>query len=159
MKRILGPGVIAGLTLAFALSASGQATSNSATNNAAPTATNAPLSKNYDYGFIEQRFVWSNKPLNTTAGKVCQTMKDKTFNETPYAITDDHDWNSCLAMQVQSIGYLRWLKNSGFKPNRKNRKNAQDYLQKNYTMGPWGTYSFNQLVQAVNATNSSPIHP
>jgi len=158
MKFILGPGILAGLTLVCTLSAAGQTPNATASKAVSSTAENAPLSAQYNYGFISQRYVWSNKPLNNTAGKICQTMKDHAFAETPYAISGDHDWNQCLATQVQSIGYLRWLKNAGFKPTRKNRKSAQAYLQKSYTMGPWGSYSFAELVQAVQAT-SGPIHP
>jgi|GEM_PF-3696849 len=158
MKFILGPGILAGLTLVCALSAVGQTPNATANNAASATAEKAPLSSKYNYAFIAQGYVWSNKPLNTTASKICQTMKDHAFSETPYAISGDHDWNECLSTQVQSIGYLRWLQNAGFKATKKNRKSAQAYLQKTYTMGPWGSYSFAELVQAAQAT-SGPIHP
>lgn len=158
MKSILGPGILAGLTLACALSAVGQTANAPTSNNLAATGQKTALSTNYTYGFIAKGYVWSNKPLNTTAGKICQTMKDHAFTETPYAINDEHDWNGCVATQIQSIGYMRWLVNAGFKPTRKNRRNAQNYLQKTYTMGPWGSYTFAQLTQAVQAT-SGPIHP
>lgn len=158
MKFILGPGVLAGLTLICTLSAVAQAPNATANKAAASTAHNALPTTNYTYNFIAQRYVWSNKPLDKTAGKICQTMKNQAFSETPYAINNDHDWKACLSTQVQSIGYLRWLQNAGFKPSRKNRKSAQAYLQKNYTMGPWGSYTFSELVQAAQAT-SGPIHP
>jgi len=154
MKWILVPGIITGLSLVFALSSSGQTQSAAASNSLTlPTTTrNLPEDSSYQYDFISKGYVWSNKPLNTTAGKICKTMKDRAFTETPYGITNDKDWNSCLDTQIRSIGYLRWLRNSGFKLNSKDRKNAKVYLQKTYTMGPWGSYSFAELRQAFQAT-------
>ena len=154
MKSILGPGIVAALSLACALFASGQ------TQNALPThpstlptpAHSEPLNPTYQYDFISPHYVWSNKPLRKTAGKICQTMKDHSFSETAYAINDDHDWNACLQTQIRSIGYMRWLRNDGFKPNSKNRKNAQAFLRKTYTMGHWGSYTFAELSKAVKET-------
>jgi hypothetical protein len=163
LKTISGLGMIAGLFLLCALSATGQTQGNAlrgssdlpkSVHNALENTTNK-----YDYDFIAKEYVWSNKPLKSTAGKVCQTMKDHAFAETPYRINSDEDWNNCLNTQIRSIGYLRWLKNGGFKPNQKNRTNAQEYLKKYYTMGPWGTYSFAQLNQAVKATTGKAVLP
>jgi hypothetical protein len=84
-------------------------------------------------------------------------MRDHAFSETPYAINTDQDWNACLDTQIRSIGYLRWLRNGGFKPTSKNRKKAQAYLKKTYTMGPFGSYSFAQLSDAVKATTGQKI--
>lgn len=155
MKSIVCPAIIAGLSLVFALSANGQATSATAnpSSSLVTPAPRLPTDSQYDYDFIAKGFVWSNKPLNSTAAKICKTMKDKFFNETAYAINNDQDWNSCLATQIQSIGYMRWLRNDyNFKPNSRNRKSTQAYLKKTYTMGSWGSYTFAQLAQAVKAT-------
>ncbi len=161
MRTITGPGMVAGLFLLCALSATAQTQGNALTRSGAlpTTAHNALDNTNskYDYDFIDKGFVWSNKPLKSTAGKICQTMKEHAFSETIYGINGDQDWNDCLNTQIRSIGYLRWLKNGGFKPNSKNRANTQDYLKKNYTMGPWGSYSFNQLSAAVKATTGKTI--
>lgn len=157
MKSILCPGIIAGLSLVFALAATGQTTSAAANTPAALVAPSprTPSDTQYSYDFIAKGFVWSNKPLNSTATKICKTMRDKYFSETAYAITNEQDWNSCLATQIQSIGYMRWLRNDyGFKANAKNRKNTQAYLKKTYTMGTWGSYTFAQLRQAVQATTA-----
>jgi hypothetical protein len=153
MKSLLVSGIITGLSLVFALSSSGQTQSANASNALAlPTTTrNLPEGSSYQYDFITKGYVWSNKPLNTTAGKVCKTMKDHAFAETPYGINDDKDWNACLDTQIRSIGYMRWLQNSGFKISSKNRKNAKMYLQKTYTMGPYGSYTFAQLREAFQS--------
>ena len=153
MKSILGPGIVAGLSLACVLFASGQTQSALPTHpSTLPTPSHSePINQTYQYDFISQGYVWSNKPLNKTAGKICQTMKDHSFSETAYAINDDQDWNTCLQTQIRSIGYIRWLQNDGFKANRKNRKSTQNYLRKTYTMGPWGSYTFAELRQAVKA--------
>jgi hypothetical protein len=159
MKAIPGLGVVAGLTLLFALSANGQGQSDSPTHSAAlaPPVRSVDGSKDYQYGFIEKRYVWSNKPLHTTASKICKVMRDKSFSETPYAINNEQDWNSCLETQIRGIGYVRWLQNGGFKMSSKNRKNAQAYLKKTYTMGPYGSYTFAQLSDAVKATTGKKI--
>jgi hypothetical protein len=159
MKSILGPGIAAWLSLACVLSASGQTqgATPSHSSTLVTSAPNMPATNTYQYDFIAKGFVWSNKPLKSTAGKICQTMKDHAFTETAYAINGDQDWNDCLDTQIRSIGYMRWLKNGGFKPNKKNRKNAQAYLRQNYTMGRWGSYSFAQLSQAVKATTGQTI--
>ncbi len=162
MKTTLRPGMITGLFLLCALSATGQTQGAALRSSALPTSSQNALentTNKYDYDFIAKDYVWSNKPLKSTAGKVCQTMKDHAFSETPYRINDDQDWNNCLNTQIRSIGYLRWLKNGGFNPNRKNRTNAQAYLKKYYPVGPWGTYSFAQLSQAVKATTGKAIIP
>ena len=161
MKTTMRPGTIAGLFLLCALSANGQ-TQGTALKGSSPLPTRVHnalerTTSRYDYDFIDKGYVWSNKPLKTTAGKVCQTMKEHAFSETLYGINSDQDWNDCLNTQVRSIGYLRWLRNGGFKPNRKNRTNAQEYLKKTYTMGPWGSYSFAQLSDAVKATTGKSI--
>ena len=163
MKPLLRPGLIAGLSLAFALSAIGQTQNTTAANtNTQPLPikvhdANAPEQSHYDYDFIEKSYVWSNKPLHATASKVCKTMKDdRAFSETAYAINGDQDWNNCLDMQIRSIGYLRWLKNEGFKANSKNRKMARNYLKEHYTMQPWGGYSFEQLSSATNMPLPGP---
>ena len=123
MKTILGPGMIVGLFLLCALSATGQTQGAALSRSSAlPTSVHNALentTNQYDYDFIAKDYVWSNKPLKSTAGKVCQTMKDHAFAETPYGINGDQDWNDCLNTQIRSIGYLRWLRNGGFKPNRK----------------------------------------
>jgi hypothetical protein len=155
--KILGSGIVAGLTLLFALSANGQAPNDSHPAALTPPVHSVDGSNVYQYDFIEKRFVWSNKPLRSTAGKICKTMRDKSFAETSYAINNDQDWNSCLDTQIRSIGYLRWLRNGGFKPTSKNRKNAQAYLKKTYTMGPYGSYTFAQLSDAVKATTGQKI--
>ena len=161
MKTTLGPGVVAGLFLLCALSASGQTQGTALSRSSAlPTTIHNALentTSRYDYDFISKDYVWSNKPLKSTAGKICQTMKEHAFSETPYGINGDQDWNNCLDTQIRSIGYLRWLRNGGFKPNEKNRTNAQTYLKKTYTMGPWGSYSFAQLSDAVKATTGKTI--
>ena len=161
MKTILGPGMIAGLFLLCGLPATGQTQGAALSRpSALPTSVHNALentTKQYDYDFISKGYVWGNEPLKTTAGKVCQTMKEHAFSETPYGINGDQDWNNCLNAQIRSIGYLRWLRNAGFQPNRKNRTNAQEYLKKYYTMGPWGSYSFAQLSQAVKATTGKAI--
>jgi hypothetical protein len=160
MKSIFGRGsMIAGLSLVCILSAKGQTQDAAAARSLAlPTPVHTmPASSVYQYGFIAKAYVWSNKPLKKTAGKICQTMRDRSFNETPYAVNGDQDWNACLDTQIRSIGYLRWLRNNGFRPTSKNRKNAQAYLQKTYTMGPWGSYTFPQLTEAVKATTQQ--HP
>ncbi len=154
MKSILGLGSIAGLSLVCALSAIGQAQS-AARDHSSTLSTPAhvtPDNTTYQYDFISKGYVWSNKPLRKTAGKICKTMRDRSFSESPYAINGEQDWNECLDTQIRSIGYLRWLRNDGFKPSSKNRKNAQAYLKKTYTMGPWGSYTFTELSQAVKAT-------
>jgi hypothetical protein len=161
MKTILGPGMIVGLFLLNALSATGQ-TQGSALNgsSALPTSVHNALentTNQYDYDFISKDYVWSNKPLKSTASKICQTMKGRAFSETPYGINGDRDWNNCLETQIRSIGYLRWLRNGGFNPNRKNRTSVQEYVKKYYTMGPWGSYSFAELSQAVKATTGKTI--
>jgi hypothetical protein len=161
LKSIPGPGMIAGVFLLCTLSATAQTQGNALRGSSAlPTTIHNPLEKttsHYDYDFIAKGFVWSNKPLKSTAGKICQTMKDHAFSETLYGINGDRDWNDCLQTQIRSIGYLRWLKNGGFKPNEKNRTNAQEYLKKKYPMGPWGSYSFAQLSDAVKATTGKQI--
>jgi hypothetical protein len=148
--------MIAWLFLLCALSASGQTQGAALARSSAPPASVHNALENttnqYDYDFIAKDYVWSNKPIKSTADKICQTMKDRAFAETPYGINGDQDWNDCLNTQIRSIGYLRWLRNDGFKPNPKNRTNAQEYLKKYYTVGPWGSYSFAQLSQAVKAT-------
>src|SRR6204780_5363216 len=153
--------MIVGLFLLTALSATGQTQGAALTRSSAlPTSVHNALentTNQYDYDFIAKEYVWSNKPLKSTAGKVCQTMKDHAFAETPYGINDDKDWNNCLNTQIRSIGYLRWLRNGGFKPTPKNRMNAQEYLKKTYTMGPWGSYSFTQLSDAVKAPTGQRI--
>jgi hypothetical protein len=161
LKTTLGPGMIAGLLLLCTLSASGQ-TQGAALSRPSPLPTSVHnalenTTNKYDYDFIAKGFVWSNQPLQSTAGKICQTMKDHAFAETPYGINSDQDWNDCLRTQIRSIGYLRWLRNGGFKPNPKNRTNAQEYLKKKYTAGPWGSYSFTQLSDAVKATTGKTI--
>jgi hypothetical protein len=151
--------MIAGLILLCAMSANGQ-TQGAALTKPLPTTIHNPLentTSRYDYDFIDKAYVWSNKPLKSTAGKICQTMKAQAFSETPYGISGDQDWNDCLNTQIRSIGYLRWLKNGGFKPSPKNRENAQQYLKQKYTMGPWGSYSFAQLSDAVKATTGKQI--
>ena len=152
--------MIAGLFLLCALSATGQTRGAALSpSSALPTSVHNALentTNHYDYDFIAKDYVWSNKPLKSTAGKICQTMKEHAFAETLYGINGDQDWNDCLNTQIRSIGYLRWLRNGGFKPNPKNRK-PQEYLKKNYTMGPWGSYSFAQLSEAVKATTGKPI--
>ena len=161
MKTIIGPGMIAGLFLLCVGSAIGQTQGAAMSRSSAlPTRVHNALENtrsHYDYDFISKEYVWSNKPLKSTAGKVCQTMKEHAFSETAYGINGDRDWNNCLNTQIRSIGYLRWLRNGGFKPNRKNRTNAQEYLKKYYTMGPWGSYSFAELSQAVKATTGKAI--
>jgi hypothetical protein len=160
MKSMLCPGLIAGLSLMVALSAGAQTGSTAAANasSLATPAPRTPTNSQYEYDFIAKGFVWSNKPLDSTATKICKVMKDHSFAETAYAINGEQDWNACLATQIRSIGYLRWLKNDGFKPNSKNRKTAQAYLKRSYQMGAWGSYSFAQLSQAVKAT-SDPAFP
>jgi hypothetical protein len=161
LKTIPGPRMVAGLFLLCALSATGQTQSAARSRSSAlPTSVHNALdntTNKYEYDFIDKSYVWSNKPLKSTAGKICQTMKDHAFSETTYGINSDEDWNECLNTQVRSIGYLRWLRNGGFKPNRKNRTNAQEYLKKKYAMGPWGSYSFTQLSDAVKATTGKTI--
>jgi hypothetical protein len=161
LKTILVPGMISGLFWLCALSATGQTQGTALTRSSAlPTKVHNALENtrsHYDYDFIDKGYVWSNKPLKSTAAKICQTMKDHAFSETSYGINDDQDWNDCLTTQIRSIGYLRWLRNGGFKPNPKNRTNAQEYLKKKYTMGPWGSYSFAQLSDAVKATTGKTI--
>ncbi len=155
MKSLLRPGIVTALSLACTLIVAGQTQKALPTRPSTPPTpahSDAPLNQRYEYDFISQHYVWSNKPLQKTAGKVCQTMKDHSFSETAYAINDDHDWNACLQTQIRSIGYMRWLQNDGFKANSKNRKNAQAYLRKTYTMGPWGSYTFAQLSEAVKET-------
>ena len=159
MKTI--PGMIAGICLLCSLSATGQ-TQDAAPSRSAALATSGhsaleSTTNQYDFDFISKGYVWSNKPLKATASKICQTMKERAFSETPYGINGDQDWNNCLTTQIRSIGYLRWLRNGGFKPNEKNRANAQAYLKKTYTMGPWGSYSFTQLSDAVKATTGQTI--
>ena len=85
--------------------------------------------------------------------------RDTPFSETLYGINGDQDWNNCLNTQIRSIGYLRWLRNGGFKPNAKNRTMAQEYLKKYYTMGPWGSYSFAELSDAVKSHNRQDYSP
>jgi hypothetical protein len=159
MKTI--PGMIVGIFLLCSLSATGQTQGAAPTRSAAlPSSGHSALentTNQYDFDFISKGYVWSNKPLKSTAGKICQTMKEHAFSETPYGINGDEDWNNCLSTQIRSIGYLRWLRNGGFEPNRKNRENAQAYLKKYYTMGPWGSYSFAQMSQAVKATTGKSI--
>jgi hypothetical protein len=161
LKTTLVPGMVAGLFLLCALSATGQTQGTALSRSSAlPTSIHNALentTSRYDYDFISKDYVWSNKPLKSTAGKICQTMKEHAFSETPYGINDDQDWNNCLDTQIRSIGYLRWLRNGGFKPNEKNRTNTQTYLKKTYTMGPWGSYSFAQLSDAVKATTGKAI--
>jgi hypothetical protein len=166
MKVVLGPGIVAGLVLVCALSATGQTLGNNSANRSGPLPTkptvsprpdDTPNKSTYQYDFISQKHVWSNKPLHATATKICTTMKDHAFSETAYAINNQEDWNSCLDTQIRSIGYLRWLQNTGFKPTRKNRRRAQQYLKQKYTMGPWGSYSFAQLKDAVQSTSAQ--HP
>lgn len=161
MKAIFTPGMIAGLVLLCTLSAAGQTQGAPLSRSSAlPGSVHNPLentTNRYDYDFIAKGFVWSNQPLTSTAGKICQTMKDHAFAETPYGINSNEDWNDCLRTQIRSIGYLRWLRNGGFKPNPKNRTNAQEYLKKKYAMGPWGSYSFTQLSDAVRATTGKTI--
>ena len=159
MKTI--PCMITGICLLCSLSATGQ-TQGSVPGRSQALATSghsaleSPTNQ-YDFDFISKGYVWSNKPLESTASKICQTMKEHAFSETPYGINGDQDWNNCLNTQIRSIGYLRWLRNGGFKPNQKNRTNAQAYLKKTYTMGPWGSYSFAQLSDAVKATTGKTI--
>ena len=161
MKTTLGLGMITGLFLLCVVSATGQTQSAALRGSSAlPTSVHNALentTNQYDYDFISKDYVWSNKPLKSTAGKVCQTMKEHAFSETLYGINGDEDWNNCLNTQIRSIGYLRWLRNGGFKPTPKNRTNAQEYLKKTYTMGPWGSYSFTQLSDAVKATTGQTI--
>src|ERR1700690_658853 len=137
MKTI--PGMAVGIFLLCSLFATGQKQGAALGGSPAfPTTGHSALenTKNqYDFDFISKGYVWSNKPLKSTAGKICQTMKQHAFAETPYGINDDQDWNNCLTTQIRSIGYLRWLRNGGFKPNQKNRKNASAYLKKTYPMG------------------------
>ena len=125
MKTIFAPGMIAGLVLVCTLSAVGQTQGAPLSRpSTLPTSVHNALentNNRYDYDFIAKGFVWSNQPLTSTAGKICQTMKDHAFAETPYGINNDQDWNDCLRTQIRSIGYLRWLRNGGFKPNPKNR--------------------------------------
>jgi hypothetical protein len=160
MRKILVSGIITGLSLVFALSSSAQTQSAATAPNSLTlprTARDMPEDSSYQYDFISKGYVWSNKPLNTTAGKICKTMKDHAFAETPYGINGDKDLNSCLDAQIRSIGYMRWLENIGYKMNSKNRKNAKAYLQKTYTMGPWGSYSFAELRAAFD--NTKDQHP
>jgi len=162
LKTTLAPGMIAGLFLLGTLSATGQTQGATLSNRSSPLPTTVHNSlenttSRYDYDFIAKDYVWSNKPLQSTAGKICQTMKEHAFAETQYGINSDKDWNDCLRTQIRSIGYLRWLRNGGFKPNPKNRTNAQEYLKKKYAMGPWGSYSFAQLSDAVKATTGKQI--
>jgi hypothetical protein len=161
MKSKLCPGIIAGISLVFALSAGAQTQSAAANNGLTlPTSIHnaaAGETYKYDYDFISKGYVWSNKPLQKTATKICTTMKEHAFSETPYGINSDKDWNSCLDTQIQSIGYMRWLRNSGFKLDAKNRRDAKTYLQNTYTMSPWGGYSFAQLRQAFEAAKQQ--HP
>lgn len=157
MKSLFGPGLIAGLSLACALSVSAQTQDSAASHpTTLPTPAHAaPANNKYDYDFIAKGYVWSNKPLKTTASKVCQVMRDHSFSETAYAINGEQDWNACLDTQIRSIGYMRWLQNDyHFKPTSKNRKFARNYLQKNYTVGPFGSYTFAQLQDAVKNTNA-----
>jgi hypothetical protein len=157
MKSLLVPGIITGLSLVFTLSSLGQTQSAAAASTALalPTTTHGMAEdSSYQYDFISKGYVWSNRPLNTTAAKVCKTMKDHAFAETPYGINNDKDMNLCLDTQIRSIGYMRWLQNSGLKINKKTRKNAKAYLQKTYTMGPWGSYNFAQLREAFQASPS-----
>ena len=161
MRTIPGRAMIAGLFLLCALSATGQ-TPGAAVSPSSALPTSVPnalenTTNQYDYDFIAKDYVWNNKPLKATASKVCQTMKDHAFAETPYGINGNRDWNDCLNTQIRSIGYLRWLRNDGFKPNLKNRTMAQEYLKKYYTMGPWGSYSFAELSQTVKAITGKPI--
>ena len=160
MKTIIGPGMIVGLIFCT-LSAPGQ-TQGAALRgpSALPTSVHNALentTNQYDYDFISKDYVWSNKPLKSTAGKVCQTMKEHAFSETPYGINDDKDWNNCLNTQIRSIGYLRWFGTAACGPTEKTVRNAQEYLKKTYTMGPWGSYSFAQLSDAVKATTGKTI--
>jgi hypothetical protein len=159
MKTI--PGMVVGIFLLCSLSATGQKQGAALSGSTAlPTTDHSALENTrnlYDLDFISKGYVWSNKPLKSTAGKICQTMKERAFSETPYGINSDQDWNNCLSTQIRSIGYLRWLKNGGFEPNKKNRTNAQAYLKKYYTMGPWGSYSFAEMSQAVKATTGKAI--
>jgi hypothetical protein len=161
MKK--NPSVLAGIFLLCSLTAMGQTQGAAMGRSEAPgTSGHGALEKTtnqYDFDFISKGYVWSNKPLESTASKICQTMKEHAFSETSYGINGDKDWNSCLSTQIRSIGYLRWLRNGGFEPNKKNRMNAQAYLKKYYTMGPWGSYSFAELSQAVKATTGKAIIP
>jgi hypothetical protein len=157
------PGMIAGICLLCSLSATGQ-TQDAAPSRSAALATSGhsaleSTTNQYDFDFISKGYVWSNKPLKATASKICQTMKERAFSETPYGINGDQDWNNCLSTQIRNIGYLRWLRNGGFDPNKRNRTNTQAYLKKYYTMGPWGSYSFAELSQAVKATTGKAIIP
>src|ERR1700722_1325846 len=131
--------MIAGLFLLCVVSATGQTQSAALRGSSAlPTSVHNALentTNRYDYDFISKDYVWSNKPLKSTAGKVCQTMKEHAFSETPYGINGDQDWNNCLTTQIRSIGYLRWLRNGGFKPNEKNRKNDPGSLKQIFTQG------------------------
>ena len=90
MKSILGPGMIVGLFLLCGLSATGQTQGAALRGSSAlPTSVHNALentTSRYDYDFISKDYVWSNKPLKSTAGKVCQTMKEHAFSETPYGI-------------------------------------------------------------------------
>lgn len=151
MRSILSTGLVAAFSLMCVMTATGQTKSAAPSSNLElPTQGTLPHTK-YEYKFISQRKIWSNRPLNQTAGKICNTMKDYAFSESAYAIHGEKDWNSCLYTQIQSIGYMRWLQNDGFKPTGKNRKLAKAFLEKTYTMGRWGSYTLAQLREAVKA--------
>ena len=93
MKTTLGPGMIVGLFLLSGLSAIGQTQGAAlAQSSGLPTSVHNALentTSKYDYDFISKGYVWSNKPLKSTAGKVCQTMKEHAFSETLYGINGE----------------------------------------------------------------------
>lgn len=151
MRSIVSTGLVAAFSILWAMTAVGQTGSaRPASNLELPKQAALPNGK-YEYRFISQHNIWSNRPLDKTAGKICNTMKDSAFAETPYAVRGEKDWNSCVYTQIQSIGYMRWLQNDGFKPTKKNRKIARTFLERTYTMGHWGSYTLAELRQAVKA--------
>ena len=87
MKTTFAPGMIAGFVLLCTLSAAGQTQGAQLSRSSAPpTSVQNALdntTNRYDYDFIAKGFVWSNQPLTSTAGKICQTMKDHAFAELP----------------------------------------------------------------------------
>lgn len=151
MRSILSTSLVAAFSLMCVLAAAGQTRSTAPNTNLKLPAQGTLPNTKYQYQFISQHNIWSNRPLHQTAGKICKTMKDPAFAESPYAIHGEKDWNSCLYTQIQSIGYMRWLQNDGFKPTRRHRKIAKSFLERTYTMGRWGSYTLAQLREAVKA--------
>lgn len=151
MRSILSTGLVAGFSILWAMTAVGQTGSTlPASNLEQPKQAALPTGK-YEYRFISQHNIWSNRPIDKTAGKICSRMKDPALAETPYAVRGEKDWNSCVYTQIQSIGYMRWLQNDGFKASRKHEKIAKSFLERTYTMGHWGSYTLAELREAVKA--------